>query len=294
MSGRHRLVLPDGVAPADVEALAVSRFPGEVRRADPQQLALPHDIAILGPQPVDEPLLPRWAALGYAFDVAVERGDPVPAELRGRGGLLDAFADGEPIGAERVAIELALAMARRLGGAVQTADGAVLRAEPSADLVLYSEVWLHPDALVHVLQPVLPGIALQGEERRTPLPPDAVVGLRSPIADDGARRWLHAEAAAFDAAALAEPPVTESYGALLRSPDGAVYSVVVDAALTVPPVLGDRSWSGVMTYEVRCHPAPENPVPADAAGRIDTAAAALLTAIGGVVVDDDGFLVDLG
>lgn len=294
MGGRHRLVLPDGVAPADVEALAVSRFPGEVGRVDPHRLVLPHGIAIVGPGPVEEPLLPRWAALGYAFEVAPERGDPVPPELRGRGGLLDAFADGEPLGAERVAIELALAMARRLGGAVQTADGALLRVEPAVDLVLYSEVWLHPDALVHVLQPVLPGIALQGAEPRTPLPADAVVGLRSLIEDEGTRRWLHAEAAAFDAAALAEPPVTESYGALVRSPDGAVHSVVVDAATTVPPVLGDRDWSGVMTYELRCHPAPDRPVPADAGALVDAAAAALLAAIGGVVVDDDGFLVDLG
>lgn len=286
----HLLVVPDGVSPVDIEALVLSWFPEAVttHAEDQVHLETGPGCAVVGPWAGDQ-LLPGWAAAVYLLQAPEQRGDPVPAELQGRGDLLDAFADGEPLADERAHLELGLAAARRIGGAVRTAGGVLMTPPPRADLVLYSPVWLHPDALVHVLEPHLPGLGLE-DSPVTPLPPDAVTG-ESLIEDEGERRWLHAEAAAYDAAALAEPEVTESYGATARI-DGVTYAVAVEAALGVPVVLAAVDLSGLIVYELRCYP--DGDPTDEVVARLEDAARALLTAVGGHLVDDDGFLVDLG
>lgn len=293
MVAGHLLLVPDGVTPADVQALVLSRFPSEVLDDGGARLVM--DVLpgcmVEGPDPAPSADAAGWPA-SYALTAPEQRGDPVPEELRGRGGLLDAFAEGEPAGTEREMLELGLAMARRLGGALRTSTGALLTPEPRPDLLLYSEVWLHPDALVHVLEPHLPGIALEGDGTTDTVPPDAVTGA-SLLADEGERRWLHAEADAYDAAALAEPDVTDSYGVLARDPDGTTWSVAVEAALGVPTALAGLLRAGAMLYEVRCYPTEQTDA-RTAVERIDAATAALLDAVEGYVVDDDGFLVNLG
>jgi len=297
MQAAHLLVVPDGVTPADVQALVLSRFPSEV--LDDGGAHLRMDVlpgcVVEGPLPAAGAGLPAWAVALYRLKAPEQRGAPVPVELRGRGGLLDAFADGEPGGTEREMLELGLALARRLGGAVLTSTGSLLSPPPHVDLLLYSEVWLHPDALVHVLSPHLPGVSLEGGDLERAgqggLPADATSG-ESLVTDEGERRWLHAEADAYDAAALAEPDVTDSYGVLATGPDGTVWSVAVEAAIGVPPVLAGLLPAGAILYEVRCHPAGSTH-PSDSVERIDAATRALLEAVGGYVVDDDGFLVTL-
>lgn len=289
----HLLLVPDGVAPADLDALVRSRFPQAVAVDGAADLALEvlPGCVVDGPWAPAGAQLPPWAAAGYRLRAPVQRGPAVPPELQGRGDLLDAFADGEPVAEERQLLELGLAVARRVGGAVRTSgpDGMTLAPPGRPDLLIYSEVWLHPDALVHVLEPHLPGIAVEGEPTPGSIPPDAVT-QPSLIEDEGERRWLHAEADAYDAAALAEPAVTEAYGALTTR-GGATYAVTVEAAAGVPLVLADLDWAGLILYEIRCYA--EQP-PADAVERVDAAARAILAAAGGHVVDDDGFLVDLG
>src|SRR5690606_40081967 len=129
--------------------------------------------------------------------------------------------------------------------------------------------WLDPDALVHVLEPHLPGLELQPENPAAVLPPDAVTGAPV-LADESERRWWHAEADAYDAAALEEPDVTEAYGAHASRADGTIFSVTVEAAVGVPVVLSGRDWAGAILYEIRCHPAGgvDGQPPADAAERI--------------------------
>lgn len=289
----HLLVVPDGVAPADIDALVRSRFPEADSHDDGGRLtiAVLPGCVIDGPWAPSGPDLPGWADVVYRLQAPTQRGPAVPPELRGRGDLLDAFADGEPVAEERQLIELGLAIARRIGGAFRASgpDGMTLASPPRPDLLLYSEVWLHPDALVHVLEQHLPGIALQPEPGRGELPADAVFPP-SLVTDEGERLWLHAEADAYDAAALAEPAVTESYGALTTI-DGALFAVTVGAAGHVPVVLAGLSWTGVILYELRCY---ADPPPSSAADRLDAAARAILAAAPGQVVDDDGFLVDLG
>lgn len=296
MQEGHLLVLPDGVAPADVQALVLSRFPSEVLDDGGEHLrmdVLPGCV-VEGPGRLP-PDLPAWAVACYRLEAPEQRGAPVPKELRGRGGLLDAFVDGEPSGTEREMLELGLALARRLGGALLTSTGSLLTPPSHVDLLLYSEVWLHPDALVHVLVPHLPGVSMGGDDPspagRSAPPADATTGA-SLIADEGERRWLHAEADAYDAAALSEPDVTDSYGVLATDADGTVWSVAVEAALGVPPALAGLLPAGTILYEVRCYPA-GGTLPSGAVERIDAATRALLGAVDGYVVDDDGFLVTL-
>jgi hypothetical protein len=314
---KHLLLLGADVTDDEVEALVLSRFP-EAGRVNATVLALTPQAAVEGPWAVPDP-----AALGagpdvtqaYAITVPVHRGEPVPEELRGLGGILDAFADGPPEGHELAIVEFAQAAARRLGGAVRVAGtGALITPEPGVDLAVHSEVWLHPDALVHVLTPALPGVALNlGPDagavataaapapRPTPPTPAGIEDL-----DDGERAWIHAEADAFDAHALAAESATEAYGAVCALPDGGSVAVEVEAEVSVPLVLEGLDWarSGVIRYDLRWFPAdPE----AYHSGRIDAAtvtareratvlvegaARALLDAIGGETTDDDGFLVD--
>lgn len=293
---QHLLAVPDGVTPADISSLVLSRFPeASVLDGGARQVieVLP-GCAIDGPW-APPPELPDWVGALYRLVAPEQRGDAVPPELRGRGDILDAFPEGEPVAEERQLVELAMAIARRVGGAVRVAGEAGRVLEPSGrpDLILYSEVWLHPEALVHVLADAFPGLTLQHDEGEPVLPPDAVTAT-SLLTDEGERRWLHAEAEAYDTAALAEPDVTESYGALTTI-DDVVYSVAVEAALGVPIVLSGIDWSGPILYELRCYPpGADDAPPSDAVERIDTATRALLDAVGGHVVDDDGFLVDPG
>ncbi|WP_156253509.1 hypothetical protein [Pseudactinotalea terrae] len=292
MDAHHLLVVPDGVTPADVEALVLSRFPSDHPPDGAARLAMEPlpGCRVEGPSALPAGV-PAWAAAGYLLAAPEERGAPVPPALRGRGDLLHAFADGEPAGRERELLELGLALARRLGGALLTSTGMLVVPPPQPDLLLYSEVWLHPDALVHVLAPHLPGIALPGEPRISEaLPADAATG-QSLLPEDE-RLWLHAEADAYDEAALAQPDVTESYGVLAVEPE-ATWSVTVEAAINVPVALAGRLPGGAILYELRCYPSGQDH-PRNAVERLDAAAKALLDAVGGVVVDDDGFLVHLG
>lgn len=308
------LVLAADVVAEEVEALAVSRFAGAALRPD-GDLELLGQASLSGPFEIADPVraaldLPDWAVTAYVLDAPVERGGPVPEALLGRGGVLDAFPDGPPVGTELDAVNFVMAAARRLAGAVRfPASGVLLAPDPNenVDLVVYSEVWLHPDALVAVLREDLPGVALAADVPAMPVPTPAIGHpLGEGLLDEGERAWIHAEADAFDAAAMALVPVSEAYGASAPA-RGGVIEVTVQEAPAVPLVLQGYEWAthGVIAYEVRWHPAdPEayyapEPTPAVleqrlAAGAIvEVSARRILAAVGGDTADDDGFLVDL-
>ncbi|SEE67030.1 hypothetical protein [Ruania alba] len=322
-ASRHLLAVPDDVLVEEVEALALSRYP-QAAWVEADVFALAEETYLSGPFLVtaadrDALGLPDWADQTYLLTCRPERGGPVPEELRAVGGLLAAFAEGSVEGQERAAVDVLCAMGRRLGGTVRTSTGHLLEPDPTAgvDLVVHSEVWLHPDALVRVLTPVLPGVRLLTEpelDARTQLhaadsAPDAAQGGARPGGgelDEGERAWLHAEADAFDAHALAQPQVTEAYGAQWSYPDGGIIGVAVEAEQQVPLVLAGLEWAadGTITYALRWYPA--DPVALhegragrvaldqreDARARIEAGARALLEAVRGAATDDDQFLVD--
>lgn len=310
---RHLLAVADDVGAEEVEALTLSRYPA-ASRTEPDVLTLATDVHLSGPFPLDgagrrDLDLPAWVAGMYLLTCPQDRGRPVPDELAGTGGLLSAFADAEVRGQEREALELLLAMGRRLGALVRTSTGHLLEPEEWAgvDLTVYAPVWLYPDALVHVLATVLPGVQALTDVQPpdAPLPPATGRSAQAAELDDGERAWLHAEADAYDAHALAQPEVLESYGTIWHYPSGGVITASVAAADAVPVVLSgpDGAGEGALAYELRWYPAdPQHwhrqPPPAalrtecaDARERIEAAARAVLTAAGGQATDDDGFLV---
>ncbi|HLS12893.1 MAG TPA: hypothetical protein VK095_00110 [Beutenbergiaceae bacterium] len=306
--GHHLLVVSAQVEADDVEALALSRFPGASRR-DAHTIDLLPGAWLTGPWRLDDGArtrlgLPEEADGAYLARAPVQRSGPVPEELRGLGGMLDAFPEGPPERTEAEVVTFLLAAARRLGAGLRAGGSGVLVLPDPAeipDLLVHAPVWLDPDALLVVLRPVLPDVRLIMEAGPAPLPRAAGT------TDDPERLRLHAEADAFDAAALAGEEVREAYGAISRFPDDGVISVSVEAQDPAPLTLAGTDWArdGVLTYALRWYPAEDAPRPQEkpsaaylsqreqARDLIERGATSLLSAVGGSIADDDGFLVEL-
>ncbi|HLS25710.1 MAG TPA: hypothetical protein VK063_07550, partial [Beutenbergiaceae bacterium] len=315
--GHHLLIVGPEVHPDDVEALALSRFAGASRR-DSQTIDLLPGAWLTGPWALDDHAreglgLPEEAGEAYLARSPVQRADPVPEELLGLGGLLDAFAEGTPEGTEAEVVEFMLAAACRLGGALRAGgSGRLLIPDPAehADLLVHAPVWLEPDALKVVLSELLPGLQVLPDPGPAPLPlrPPAPEGLSKE--EEQERAELHARADEIDSAALAGEQIHEGYGAIWRFPDDGVISIQVEPLEHIPTVLLGADWAqdGLLTYAVRWYPTdhgaamlqleseplPPATPPEHARALIEDCAAAIQIAAGGVAADDDGFLVDLG
>ncbi|MFD1718794.1 hypothetical protein [Georgenia deserti] len=275
----HLLVLGPDVTADEVEALAVSRSDtaGWAGHADIRLLPGVH---LTGPWGIDPTLrvtfdLPNWADHAYLVQCPVLRTHPLPPALAGVDPILDAFPDGVPTGVEQEALDHLRAIARRLGGALRIAgSGAVVTLDPESatDLTVHAPIWLDPDACVSVLRPALPDPRNLLDE----IPPDTagdepieVYGVASGVGDD-------------------------------------VVDVTVAGTAHLPLAVRLEPWArrGVIAYEVRWRPARpdlaflarpplgQRRARAGAALAIERAAAALHGAVGGTIVDDDGFLVD--
>ncbi|GMA32742.1 hypothetical protein [Litorihabitans aurantiacus] len=288
----HLLLLAGDVEPDELETLVLSLVVG-ARWTTPPSATLPgvldllpdadrHSRATLtGPWAADAARdalgLPEWAETVVVVDVDPERSAPAPALAGGYGDLLDAFGLTHPEGLERQVLDVVHACARRLAGAVRTSTGVLLEPHPDSavDLVVHAPTWLDPEALAHVLEPALPGLELM------------------PGAD----------------AAAAEGHHLDGYGASWTDvrtsndgeDDGAAHLAIdVEAAEVLPPALRTAAWTsgGVLSYAVRW--AEHDRTPTARAGlrrragiraRIGRAALALHEAVGGAILDEDGFLV---
>lgn len=318
---RHVIAVPSDVDALEVEALALSRYPLALW-AEEDTLQLEPEVYLSGPFAATEAVhqglnLPQAMTAVYMLTCPADRGEPVPPALRQTGGLLAAFAEGAVAGRELEALEFLLALGRRVGGFVRTSTGHILGPEEWAgvDLNIYAPVWLFPDALEHVLSPILEGIEIS-DQGSTVMPVEAINADDASVIeaqraagltelDAGAKAWLAAEADAYDQHALSQPQVQEGYGALWHFPSAGLIAVSVAAAETIPLAVAGEEWASgaVMHYELRWHSA--NPqgwmrkVPpaalreecAHARVLIERAAAAVIAATGGACTDDDGFLV---
>lgn len=214
--------------------------------------------------------LPEWVDRAWVIDVEPERSAPAPEIEGGYGELLDAFGANHPIGVERQVLDVALACARRLAAALRTDGGVLLEPDPASavDLSVYSPTWLEPDALHQVLVGRLPGLELM------------------PGVDPVAHSRL------------------DGYGAAWY-PEGAHGCLVlleVEAVELLPAALASLGWtaSGVIAYHARwVTEVPEREPDTRAglrhrqhvSGAVAQAALALHEAVGGVILDEDGFLV---
>ena len=119
---------------------------------------------------------PEWTTQLMILDCPRIRAGALPAELAGLDPLSDAFPHAQPTGAELVALTRLRAIARRLAGALRLIPGGdnedPVLVEPSpevsASLTVYAPVWLGPEDLVAVLQPVAPEVTRRAGGRSAP------------------------------------------------------------------------------------------------------------------------------
>lgn len=166
----HLLLVPSDVGVEQVDALVRCRF-ADARLADQRRARLGRRSALSGPHVLQPDELgrvrvpPGWS-VAYALEVEAEPdpaafddiGDPVL-----RAWWMRAFPRGKPFREEGVAVDLALALARRLHGALRVAGTDVLlQPDPGriADLTVWSGYWLDPERLLDLLAPVLPRAVL--------------------------------------------------------------------------------------------------------------------------------------
>lgn len=286
--GRHLLVLPDGVAPDEVEVLATSRFPsarwerpprvpagrrasGASRAAPsatPGVLRLGRLSTLTGPYALETPQLARWglpsdARVAWVVDCPRERAEQ-PAFGGDRDGLRRAFGTAGPVREEQRVVQWLVAAARRLGGALRVETGVVLEPDMDAalDLTVLTDRWVEPQTVLAAARRVSPRAALDvapepDPRRASPQQAGAALAARdragAGVADAEERRRLHAEADAFDAYMRQNPPASEAFGLQVDLGVDGIVVVEVAAEPDVPVVLADVEWARgeVVAYRVR-------------------------------------------
>jgi len=330
----HLLLLPSKVTVEQVDALLRCRYP-DARLAETRRARLGRQSSISGPHRLEDDELahvkvPEPWHTAYALEVAPEP-DPQAFDDIGDPELLAwwmrAFPRGKPYREEGDAIDLALALARRLGGVVRAAGSNVVLAPDHGrlgDLTVWSGYWLDPDRLLTLLSPVLPGasvdLGLDGlhtapRGRHAALPEQAwSADPLDPLGADlahalGARDHQLIDQAAHenDAHALDGGVVLDGYA--LTADGGLVVEVIQEDA--VPSWVRERvghqllsTDNPVVTYAVRwvtddgVAVESENPPYAFKVlrdrirPRLRAAALAVAEATAGVVSDVHGFEVD--
>jgi len=290
LRGAHLLLLPAGVSADEVSDLVRQRHPGTELARDGEALlaarAVPTDGGpdaagvLVGPLPLTWRArrvlgLPKpfHSAVGSVVGLLtpVQRSATPPAEPD-RDGLHRAFPQGRPVAQELDGLLLLLAVARRVGGAVRTAGtSAVLQPDPwrAVDLRVRTSTWVEPEELLAALDAALP----DAESARSGDLEELLDAAPEPEAGT--------------------PAVPEPY--VVSGRRGATDLVLLVHPEDDPSV--DTS-AGDVTYEVQWDVEgadgvrdPRGQVAARSA--VAAVTAALVTATGGTVLDEDSFVVDL-
>jgi hypothetical protein len=314
LSGSHLLLLPEELPAEVVVGLVRARHP-EVAPAREGGWRLGRWTALAGPVALDEAAaaaagVPAPWRVAWSLTCPAEREGAPLAGATDREGLHRAFADGLPVRAERRAVDLALALARRLSGAVRVVpSGVLLEPDPSAwvDRVVHSPHWLLPEQALRVVAGAVPAarLAVDGQPWQG-LRPEAVAALEAPGAgaglDERVREGLHLAADASDAEAVAREDDLEAYALAVDLGSDGVVEVRVGVPEAPVGVLAGVPWAGgAVAYAVTWWPPDEaaaeveQPAAGYLASRARAAAVvgrvsgALSAVLGGVVVDADGF-----
>jgi hypothetical protein len=322
LSAMHLLLVPSTVHPDDVDDLLRARVPGsELGRTG--YVTLGRHTRLTGPyelsmeEAVDAAVPMPWTVV-YALSSPVEREDPPPPGSDDRDGFASAFPDGLPWREEGRALQLLVALARRVHGAVRAASGLVLQPDPgrSVDVIIHSPYWLDPDVLLGVVQRVVPTAQLEIEGADWNGPSDDVYSgvaldpwTPGATLDTQALAQLHHQADQVDMDVLAGEDVIDGFAVAADvgpwGGDGAV-EVLVHVGREREPAVAGQVWADqpFVTYEVRWAPNAweererHNPTPPFVAARarvqpiVRAVAHAIVEATGGVVTDEDGFWLD--
>jgi len=331
----HLLALAADVPAAEVEVLAASRFVaaaweddasapvtrrGRGKGPSPTVLRLSRHSSLHGPFQLDRPMagalgLPSGAGLVWVLRAPVERGEAPWPGAGDRDGIGRAFPDGLPVREEGRVVSWLVAAARRLGGAVRIAPGAtgaatVLVPDPAAavDLVVWSDIWLGPEAALAVVRQAVPrarhevGTPWQGPPAGTGAIP--VIGAED--LDPRERAALHAAAEERDLRALANPARPSSFGLLADLDVDGMLAVQVAGETEVPQSLAGVPWAmhGAVAYRVTWEPEDLGELEAEspsmahrvargrAAPLVNAVARSLHAAVAGEITDQMGFIVD--
>lgn len=268
--------------------------------------------------------VPEHWQLAYAVHAPVERdarafddiGDP---QLKAW--WMRAFPSGKPFREEGEAVDLAMALARHVGGAFRPAGSTITIApDPhrGVDLTIWSTTPLGPLPMMLVVQHVLPGARLQGEEQSdwrlrptsTDVQPwtidlddDATLDVAEALTEEQ-RAEIEDVSRQHDAHALANDEGLDGY-AITGRDDVLLEAMAEDAVPTwVEQRLGAEPTDMVVTFTVRWVPANATLQEAEelspilrserdlAHRRVRAVARAVVEAVQGVVTDYDGFEVD--
>ncbi|MGM0385733.1 MAG: hypothetical protein ACQERF_07115 [Actinomycetota bacterium] len=285
----HLLLTDEEISRADLDSLARSRFPlaGEISL---DAITLGPGLFLTGPWTVGERIrgqldAPPWATSAYLALCPQERAGELPPELLGSDPILDAYPAGIPDGRELEVLRFLHAAARRLAGALHLAGTAVLLQpdpESAVDLAVYSPVTLAVEAVVEAIG--RDDVSLDGRTRRTwSISMPAAPALRLPTTRRGRRASITS--------------AVESAGIL---------QVISDRHPMPPLAIAAFGWAapGARGYEIRWHPPVEyragrlslaqRRVRAEVIAEVERIAREVQRLAGGVVVDDDAFLVALG
>ncbi len=317
---RHLLLVPTTADLEAVDALFRDRLPnsdlsgaGEVAVGRHSRISGPYELSM--EDAVDAGVPMPWTVC-YCLEAPYEREDPPIPGIDDRDGFAYAFPDGLPWRDEGRALHLLVSAARRLNGAVRVAGSLeVIQPDPerAVDYVIHSPTWLQPDELLGIVMRELPGAVLAVEGKEWAGPPDAAYtgeAVREAIAGDPLSEQdlyeLHTSADQVDMHVIGEVDVLDAFAIVGDVGwDGAV-EVLVHLTDGDEPAVAGEPWAHgeFVTYEVRWGSPDEgereNRYPSEAF-RISRSRVALLIAkttraiveaVGGVVVDEDGFGVD--
>ena len=233
MRDAHLLLLPDTVTPEAVDVLLRQRV-DDSRLLEVGRARLGRRSSISGPFRLDDDTalavhVPGPWNLAYVVQAPIERdvaafgdiADPVQ-----RAWWMRLFADGKPFREEGDAVDLALALARRLGGALRIGRRPVL-VQPAAsrllDLTVWSPSWVGPGRLLAAVARTLPGAAVDlggaawaGPAEPSPDDEPLDVGQLDVLhaSDDRLRLAAAVVGAVNDGRALAAPDVVDGYEVL--------------------------------------------------------------------------------
>lgn len=317
---RHLLLVPSTVDIESVDSALRDRLPesdlfgtGEVALGRHSRITGPYELSM--EDAVDAGVPIPWTVC-YCLEAPFEREDPPIPGTDDRDGFAYAFPEGLPWRDEGRALHLLVGLARRLGGAVRVAGSLELiqpDPERAVDYVVHSPTWLEPEVLLGVVARELPGAVLAVESHEWYGPPDeAYTGeaVREDTAADPLTpqqlHALHTAADTVDMNVLAEPNVIDAFAIVGDVGWDGVIEVLVHLADPEEPSVAGQPWAkdDLVTYEVRWQcPDPaqrEHRYPSEAflssrqrvAPLVAATTRAITEAVGGVVLDEDGFSVD--